>query len=192
MRKLIAAMKLSLDGKMEGPEGVADWAESWSEDYGLMPQIDACILGNGMYGGYERYWTAIQIEPATPAWITGNPPTPTEIEWAAFIKRTPHYVLSTMRTEALWPETRFLRSIDEIAALKRQPGKDIYVVGGGRIVTSLIDAGMLDELRLLVYPLVAGDGRALFATVKKRSALRLLKAEALPDGRASLVYGLGG
>lgn len=191
MRKLIAAMKLSLDGKMEGPEGVADWAESWSEDYGLMPQIDACVLGNGMYGGYERYWTSIQNEPGTPAWITGNPPTPAEIAWAAFIKRTPHYVLSTTRTEAQWPDTRFLRGIDEIAALKRQPGKDIYVAGGGRMVTSLIDAGLLDELRLLVYPLIAGDGRALFATLEKRAALKLLKAKALPDGRTSLVYELG-
>src|SRR5690242_3256078 len=68
MRKLIAGMKVSVDAKMESAEGMADWVQAWSEDYGLMPEIDACILGAGMYGGYERYWTGIQNEPNTPAW----------------------------------------------------------------------------------------------------------------------------
>jgi hypothetical protein len=45
MRKLIAGMKTSLDGKIEGPDGMADWAQAWSDDYGLTPQIDACVLG---------------------------------------------------------------------------------------------------------------------------------------------------
>jgi hypothetical protein len=47
MRKLIAGMKMSVDGKIEGPEHGADWVEAWSEDYGLTPQIDACLLGGG-------------------------------------------------------------------------------------------------------------------------------------------------
>jgi hypothetical protein len=51
MRKLIAGMKISVDGKMEAAEGMADWVQAWSEDYGLIPQIDACLLGSGMYGG---------------------------------------------------------------------------------------------------------------------------------------------
>ena len=83
MRKLISGMKISVDGKMEGPEGVADWVEAWSEDYGLMPQIDACVLGGGMYPGYERYWTAIRNEPDKPLPMTGSLATPAEIEWAA-------------------------------------------------------------------------------------------------------------
>ena len=45
MRKLITGMKLSLDGKIEGAEGYADWVEAWQDDYGLMPQVDACVLG---------------------------------------------------------------------------------------------------------------------------------------------------
>jgi len=94
MRKLITGMKISLDGKIEGAEGMADWVQAWSEDYGLMPQLDACVLGAGMYPGYERYWTAIQEEPDKPVWITGSAPTPAEIEWARFVARTPHYVLS--------------------------------------------------------------------------------------------------
>ena len=94
MRKLIAAMKVSADGRMDGPEGMADWVEAWSDDYGLMPQIDTCVLGGGMYPGYEHYWTAIRDAPDTPVWITGQVPTPAERAWADFAARTPHLVLS--------------------------------------------------------------------------------------------------
>ena len=191
MRKLIAGMKISVDGKIEGPEGMADWVDAWSEDYGLTPQIDACLLGAGMYPGYERYWTAIQNEPQTPAWITGKPPTPAEIDWARFVAQTPHYVLSSTLTSALWPSTRFVRGLDEIATLKQQPGKDIYLVGGARTTASLIDAGLVDELRLIAHPLIAGDGKALFATMEHRRGLELRKVQQGQGGRVSLTYGIG-
>ena len=191
MRKLIAAMKMSLDAKVEGPDGTADWVEAWSEDYGLTPQIDACLLGGGMYPGYESYWTGIQTKPDTPVWITSEPPTPAEREWADFIKQTPHYVLSSTLQTTSWPNTTFLRSIDDVAALKQQPGKDIYLVGGARITASLIDAGLVDELRLITYPLVAGtDSTALFATSLRRSA-ELLEVRKLDRGRVALTYGFG-
>jgi dihydrofolate reductase len=190
MRKLIAGMKISLDGKIESAEGMPDWVQAWSEDYGLMPQIDACVLGAGMYPGYEQYWTGIQNEPDKPAWITNNPPTPAEIDWAAFVKRTPHYVLSSTLDATAWPQTRFIKGTQDVANLKRQSGKDIYLVGGPRTTASLIAAGLVDELRLLLYPLVAGDGKSLFAAMK-RHKLDLRKAESLPDGRVLLVYGVG-
>lgn len=185
MRKLIAGMKMTLDGKVEGPDGTTDWVEAWSEDYGLMPQIDACILGAGMYPGYEWYWTSILNEPEKVVWIKGTPPTAAEREWAAFAARTPHYVLSTTLTEKQWPNTSFVRSTDEIVALKKQSGKDIYLMGGGRVVAHLIDAGLVDEVRLLVYPLIAGEGRAL---ATQRRNLRLQHASSLPDGKLSLIY----
>ncbi|RWQ39663.1 MAG: dihydrofolate reductase [Mesorhizobium sp.] len=191
MRKLITGMKISLDGKMEGPEGYADWVDAWSEEYGLMPQIDACLLGSAMYAGYERYWSAIQNEPDKPLPMTGKLPTPAELEWARFAEQTPHYVLSNTMTSALWPKTRFVRTFDDIAALKQQPGKDIYLMGGARITASLIDAGLVDELRLIVYPLLAGEGKALFATTQNRRGLELRKVGQLSDGRVSLVYGIG-
>jgi dihydrofolate reductase len=191
MRKLIAGMKVSVDGKMEGPEGTADWVKAWSDDYGLTTQIDACLLGGGMYPGYEGYWTGIQNEPDKPAWITGSAPTPAEVEWARFAARTPHYVLSRTLTSARWPNTSFVRGLDEIAALKQQPGKDIYLIGGARITTSLIDTGLVDELRLIVYPLIAGEGKALFATPERRRGLELRKVQQLPDGCVSLIYGIG-
>jgi dihydrofolate reductase len=191
VRKLIAGMKISVDGKMEGSEGTADWVDAWSEDYGLTPQIDACLLGAGMYPGYEGYWTSIQNEPQTPAWITGKPPTPAELAWARFITLTPHYVLSSTLTSAVWPTTRFVRGLGDVAALKQRPGKDIYLVGGARTTASLIDAGLVDELRLIAHPLIAGEGKALFAKAERRRGLDLRKVEQLPGGRVSLIYGVG-
>jgi dihydrofolate reductase len=191
MRKLIAGMKISVDGKFEGPEGYADWVEAWSEDYGLTQQIDACVVGGGMYPHYEQYWTTIQNEPDKPHWLSNRIPTPGEVEWARFAAQTPHCVLSSTLTSALWRKTSFLRGIEDIAALKQQPGKDIYLMGGARIRANLIDAGLVDELRLIVYPLFAGEGKALFATTKRRHGLELRKAQQLQGGGVSLIYGIG-
>jgi len=190
MRKLISAMKLSADVKFEGPEGYADWVDAWSEDYGLTPQIDACVVGGGMYPNYERYWTAIQTEPDKPHWLSDQLPTPAEIDWARFAAKTPHYVVSNTLESAQWPQTRFVRNAGEIAALKQQAGKDIYLMGGARLTASLIDAGLVDELRLIVYPVISGGGKALFATSEMRRNLDLQKVQQLPGGRVGLTYGI--
>ena len=106
MRKLIAGMKISLDGKMQGPDGAADWVEAWSEDYGLMPQIGACLLGAGMYPGYEHYWTAIGNDPQTPCLDHRQAAHASEIE----ITRSPLGLAlragRTRLTSALWPSRR--------------------------------------------------------------------------------------
>ncbi|MBS0582424.1 MAG: dihydrofolate reductase family protein [Proteobacteria bacterium] len=190
MRKLIAAMKISADGKFGNADGHADWVDAWSDDYGLTSRIDACVLGGRMYPGYEQYWTAIQNAPDQPLPMTGNLAAPAEIEWARFAAKTTHYVLSNTLASAVWPNTRFLRGLEEIAALKQQPGKDIYLMGGGRIVSSLIDAGLVDKLRLIVHPLIAGNGRPLFAMSERRK-LELRNMQPLAHGRLSLVYGIG-
>jgi dihydrofolate reductase len=190
MRKLITAMKVSVDGKAESAQDMADWVEAWSEDYGLTKQIDACVIGGKMYPGYERYWTGIQNEPEKPAWITGTPPTPAEIAWSRFAAKTPHYVLSSTLTSAAWPNTRFLRKQDDLAALKQQPGRDIYLMGGAQAAASLIDAGLVDELRLIVYPLIAGPGKALFALTERRRGLELQSVQQLPGGKLALSYAI--
>jgi len=190
MRNLIAAMKVSVDAKTEGPEGYADWVEAWSDDYGLTQQVDACVLGGAMYPGYEQYWTAIQNEPDKVHPLSGKVPTTAEIEWARLAAQTPHYVLSSTLTSARWPNTSFLRGVEEISELKEQPGKDIYLMGGARITASLIDAGLVDELRLIVYPLIVGRGTALFATTERRHGLELRKVQQLSAGLVSLVYGI--
>lgn len=188
MRKLIAGMKVSLDGKVEGPEGYADWVPAWSEDYNLTPQVDAVVIGGGMYPGYEHYWTVIKNQPDKPHLLTGKVPTPGEIEWSHFAAQTPHHVLSNTLTSAEWPQTRFIRNTEEITGLKQQTGKDIYLMGGARITASLIDAGLVDEIRLIVYPLIAGEAKALFGTTERRHALELREVQQLPEGLVSLVY----
>jgi dihydrofolate reductase len=191
VRKLIAGMQTSVDGRIEGPEGYADWVDGWGDNYGLMPHIDACVLGGGMYPGHEQYWSALEeIEPGKPHPLTGAVPTPAELEWARFAAQIPHYVLSTTLTSANWERTTFLRSLDEVAALKEQSGKDIYLIGGARTTTSLIDAGLVDELRLHMHPLVAGEGKTLFETPVSRRGLELQNVQQLGDGRVGLTYGL--
>jgi len=188
MRKLIAAMKVSVDGKIERRDGPADWVSAWSDDYGLMPEIDACILGAGMYPAYENYWTSIETEPEKPAWITGAPPTEAERAWADFAKRTPHYVFSNTIHAAAWPNTQFIRSVNDIAALKQRAGKDIYLVGGAKTTSSLIDAGLVDELRMIVYPVIAGEGKPLFAAIERKRSLDLKGVQQLSEERIHLVY----
>ncbi|QPC91798.1 dihydrofolate reductase family protein [Mesorhizobium sp. INR15] len=188
MRKLIAGMQMSVDGKIEGTEGFADWVETWSDNYNVMPQIDACLLGAKMYPGYEWYWSAVQNAPDQPLPMTNRLPTPAELDWARFAAKTPHYVLSSTLDKAAWPLTRFVRALDDIAALKQQPGKDIYLMGGAHITASLIEAGLVDELRLGLHPLIAGEGKALFGTGKLRRQLDLRNVEQLKDGRVNLIY----
>jgi dihydrofolate reductase len=67
-------------------------------------------------------------------------------------------------------------------AFKQQSGKDIYLVGGARTTASLTDAGLVDELRLIVYPLIAGEGKALFATTERRHGLEMRKVHQLQGG----------
>jgi len=141
-----------------------------------------------MYPGYEQYWTAIQNQPDQPLPMTGKLATPGEVLWARFAQQTPHYVLSNSVTSAAWPGTRFVRRLDDIAALKLEPGKDIYLMGGARIVASLTDAGLVDELRLIVCPLIAGAGRPLFETTTHRRGLSLQSVLQLHGGRVCLVY----
>ena len=117
-------------------------------------------------------------------------PTKAEVEWAHFAAATPHYVLSRTLTSAKWPQTTILRGLDEIEALKReQPGKDIYLMGGAEILRACLKAGLVDELRFIVHPLIAGAGTPLF-TAPERHGLELRHVEALSDGRVSLVYGI--
>ena len=78
--------------------------------------------------------------------------------------------------------------LDEIRRLKGEPGKDIYAVGGATFVSSLINAGLVDEVRLTVHPLVLGRGKAMFKDVADRHSMSLVTAEPSESGKLSLVY----
>jgi dihydrofolate reductase len=188
MRKLIAGMQISVDGKVTGADGYADWVAEWSDHYDVTPRVDACLLGAHMYPGYEQYWSAIQSAPDQPLPMTGKLPVPAEVEYARFAAQTPHYVLSSTLDAALWPKTSFLRKVEEVATLKQRPGKDIYLIGGARIVSTLLDAGLVDELTLAVHPMIVGQGTALFGSSERRRPLELRDIRKLSNGQVSLRY----
>jgi dihydrofolate reductase len=192
MRKIISAMQVSLDGFIEGPNGELDWIENWEDSYGLMAQVDACVLGAGMYPGYEQYWSAVLAAPDAPLPFSGKPATQGEIDYATWTQRTPHIVLSKSLSGAGWKTTRIVREIDDIARLKQQPGKDIYAIGGAAFVSGLIERGLVDELRLAIHPVLLGSGKALFKDSPRRHRLILAQTRPLPWGTVELSYRLAG
>lgn len=188
MRKIIAAQVISLDGFIEGTQGELDWVDSWEDPFDLLPEIDTCILGRGMYPGYERYWGAILTDPKGILPFTGNVATKGEIDYAHFAARTAHFVLSRTLDKVAWKNTRIVRDVDDIRQIKKESGKDMHAVGGATLVGSLMNAGLIDELRLVVHPIILGGGKALFKDVKERHRLKFLGAKSLESGLVRLSY----
>lgn len=189
MRKIIAALQVSVDGCIEGPNGELDWVESWDDTFDLIDQVDTCILGSRMYPGYEQYWCAILADPEGVLAFTGRPALKSELDYAQFAARTPHIVLSRTMAAVEWDNARIVRDIAEIRNLKQQPGKDMFAIGGAALVGSLMNENLVDELRLVVQPIVLGEGKALFKDVTGRHALKLLAHKSLGAGRVRLSYG---
>ena len=187
-RPFIAAMQVTLDGYILGPEGESDWVDSWADGLALLPEVDAFVLGGGMFGDYEQFWATVLDDPATVSDWLGRDPYEREVSYARVAARTPHLVLSTTLRDTSWPTARVVRDIDELRAYKAQAGNPVYVVGGPGLVTSLINAGLLDELRLIVHPVAVGGGTALFGGVAQRQAFELLSTEPAPSGRVNLTY----
>jgi dihydrofolate reductase len=188
MRKIIAALVVSVDGFIEGPNGELDWVDTWEDPFDLLPQIDTCILGRRMYPGYEQYWGAILANPAGVLPFTGKVASQGEIAYARFAAGTPHIVLSRTLDSVAWKNTRIVRDVEEIRRMKQQPGKDMHAVGGATLVGSLMNQRLVDELRLVIYPIVLGGGKALFKDVTRRQALTLREAKPLESGLVRLTY----
>ncbi len=188
MKRMIAALQVTVDGFIEGPNGELDWVTDWNDDFDIRSTVDTCVLGGGMYPGYEQYWSSILADPSGDLAFTGRPPTVGEIDYATFADQTPHVVLSTSLRHAAWATTRIVRDVEELRALKRGPGKDIFVVGGATLVSSLMNQRLIDELRLVVHPLVLGGGKALFKDVTDRHTLQLRSAQPAPSGQVCLTY----
>jgi dihydrofolate reductase len=184
MRKIIADLQMSVDGFIEGPNGELDWAmaedeETWRDLFEMLTQVDTFILGRVMYPAYEQYWLALLANP------TGSK---NEIAYARHADKTPHIVLSKTLDKVAWKVTRIVRDVEKIRKMKQQPGKDMLVVGGATLVSSLMNLGLIDELRLMVNPLILGGGKALFKDVKERHALKLVQAKPLKSGKVGLAY----
>jgi dihydrofolate reductase len=188
MRKIIAALVVSVGGLIEGPDGELDWVDSWEDPFDLLPQIDTCILGRRMYPGYEQYWSAILANPKGVLSFTGKTATKGEIAYARFAEKTPHVVLSRTLDNVSWKNTRIVRNVEEIRRMKQQSGKDMHAVGGATLVCSLMNQRLIDELPLVVHPIVLGGGKALFKDVKERHALKFVAAKPLESGLIRLTY----
>ena len=184
-------MQVTLDGYSRGPAGEAHWVDSWADGLDLLPPIDACVLGGGMFPDYEQFWTTILDAPRAAAEMLGRAVYPRETAWAHRAPETPHLVVSRTLTGATLPSARMVPDLDAVRALKAEPGGTIYAIGGPGLLTSLVDAGLLDELHLLVHPVVTGGGTALLGGLKERRDLGIVSAEPLPAGRLHLAYRLG-
>ena len=161
MRKIIAALQTSVDGFIEGPNGELDWAmaedeETWRDMFAMLDSVDTCILGRVMYPGYEQYWLAVLANPSGHLPFERQTATKNEIAYARWADKTPHVVVSKTLDKVSWKTTRIVRDFEEIRKLKQQPGKDMYVVGGATLVGSLMNASLIDEVRVLINPLLAG------------------------------------
>lgn len=189
-RKMIAALQVSLDGFTEAPDqGAEDWVESWADALGLIPDVDAFVQGAGMHPGYGEYWASILNDPQRVPPFQTRLPLEREVAYARFAARTPHFVVSRKLEGVSWPPTaKIVRDLSELRALKDGPGKNIYVVGGPTLVTSLLNAHLLDELRLIVHPLLLAGRRPLFQGVTGRRSLEFVQAEPLKAGRVVLTY----
>ncbi len=194
MRKVIAALQVTLDGYIEGPNGELDWAmaedeETWRDLDETLESVDTFILGRVMYPDYEQYWLAILADPAGILPLSGAAASKNEIAYARRADKIPHLVLSKTLDKVAWKTTRIVRDVEEIRKLKQQPGKDMLVLGGATLVSSLMNLGLIDELHLMVNPLILGGGKALFKDVKERHALKLVNVKTLRSGKVALHYG---
>ena len=192
-RKIIAALQVSVDGFIEGPNGEMDWAmmedeETWRDVFEMLGHVDTFILGRKMYPGYEQYWLTVLADPGGILPFSGRVASNNEIAYARLADSRHHIVLSSSLDKVAWKTTRIVRDVEDIQKMKQQPGKDMYAVGGATLVSSLMNLDLIDELRLMVNPLILGGGMALFKDVKERHSLNLVRVKPLKSGKVSLTY----
>jgi len=186
-RKMIAALQVSLDGFTQGPNGEKDWVDSWADALALIPDVDTFVLGGRMYPDYGEYWKSIHDNPEHVTYQE-RIPSKSEIAYARLAAKTPHIVLSTTLKSVSWPTAQIVQDVAELRTLKGQPGKNMYVVGGATLVATLLNEGLIDELRLIVHPVVLGKGQGLFSGVNQRLSLELVEAKSTDSGRVIVTY----
>lgn len=177
MRKISAYLLMSLDGVVEAPDtfvrdGLYDDIIDVLRE--TIAEQDAILLGRKMFEEWSEFWPTADIEP-----------------FAGFINEHPKYVVSsTLRSVEAWPNSSLIdRDLaGQLAALKRQDGDTIGVHGSITLVNSLLSAGLLDELRLTVFPALAGRGRRLFGDGERVQQLTARSSRTTANGLQYLVY----
>lgn len=176
MRKVFAALFSAIDGVVEAPN---EWQPSFDEEMGaammrMLDGQDAVLLGRVTYTEFSQYW-----------------PTATDEPFASWINTTPKYVASSTLDRVDWSNSTLIEgSLAEfVSTLRQQPGGSIGVAGSPSLVRSLIDAGLLDELTLMISPVVAGGGRKrLFADDAALTTFELLVGLASTSGALIATY----
>src|SRR5436190_5363190 len=184
MGKIVVTEFVSLDGVIEDPGGAEDFKYGgWSFEISRGDEGDkfkleeafaseALLLGRVTYEGFAAAW---------PSW---------EGEFADKFNTMPKYVVSSTLGEPEWNNSTLLRGdiAEEIGKLKREVDGVILVAGSARLVQALIEHDLVDELRLMVYPVVLGTGKRLFGETSDKKRLHLADTKVVGDGVAILTY----
>jgi dihydrofolate reductase len=185
--KLVVSEFISVDGVIEAPGGGEDFEHGgWTFEFeqgpdgeqfkfGEVMQADALLLGRVTYEGFAQAWPSM-----TDAGEFGDK-----------MNAMPKYVVSTTLDKAEWNNSTLVRGdvAEEVARLKRQPGGDLLVNGSARLVRSLMEHDLVDEFRLMVFPIVVGSGKLLFGDGSPKTTMRLVEQKPVgPDGVLVLTY----
>jgi dihydrofolate reductase len=179
MRRLIAAMNMTLDGFCDHTAMIAD--EEIHQHYNdLLSSADTLIYGRITYQLMESFWPSIVKNP------TGNGPMD---EFAALIDDIPKIVVSTTLKRVEWKNTTLKKEVmkEEILEIKQQAGKNI-LVGSPSLIVSLTKLDLIDEYQLGVQPTVLGSGLPLFKNIREKVSLKLLKTKTFGCGAITLYY----
>ena len=177
MRKVSAALFSTLDGVVEAPN---EWQFAFDDEMGAamsrtLEALDAVLLGRVTYTEWAGYW-----------------PTSTDEPFASWINRTPKYVASTtLNSVDEWPNSTLIRGsvADFVSELRQQDGGTIGTAGSPTLVRTMFDEGLLDELILLIHPVVAGGGRKrLFADDAALTRLELVESQPTSSGVLIATY----
>ncbi len=186
MGRIVVTEFVSLDGVIEAPGGGEDYRHAgWTfeidrGDEGDKFKLDelieaeAQLLGRVTYEGFAAAWPTIEDEAG----------------FAEKMNSMPKYVISSTLEEAAWSNSTVLRGevAEEVAKLKREVDGVILVAGSAQLVQALIEHDLVDELRLMVFPVLLGSGKRLFGDVSDKKPLRLAGSRTLGDGIALLTY----
>ena len=179
MRKLIAAINMTLDGFCDHTAMIAD--DEIHQHYNeLLSNADTLIYGRITYQLMESYWPSVVKNP------TGNKPMD---EFAVLIDNISKIVFSRTLKNVDWKNTKLKKEVikEEVLELKQQAGKNI-LVGSPSLIVAFSQLNLIDEYQLGVQPTVLGSGLPLFKNVKDRINLKLLKTKTFGCGAVTLYY----
>lgn len=179
MRKLIAAMNMTLDGFCDHTTMTAD--DELHQHYNeLLSNADTLIYGRTTYQLMESYWPTVVKNP------TGNKPTD---EFAVLIDNISKIVFSHTLKNVEWKNSKVAKKDikEEVLGLKQQPGKDI-LVGSPSLIVATMNLNLVDECQFLVQPTIVGKGLRLFKNINDRIDLKLVNTKTFGSGSITLYY----